>query len=93
MRRTLVALLFTLGLSACGGIEEEGGLQNEQSPAEVQASTYYENCRVECWYPSSGTSAIRTSTYSACESYAMSFCNAAGGGNGGFWYNGQAYAW
>ncbi len=96
MRRTIVALLFTLGLSACGGmVEEEGDLQNEQSPAQVQPLNYYDNCKVECWYGANAgaSTVIRTNTLQACETYAMSFCDAANGGTGGFWYNGQAYAW
>ena len=95
MRGAIIAGLMAVGLLAgCGGPPEEVTPEVEQSSAQ-ELQPIGPNCRVECWDGSNAgaTSQISTSTYSQCETYAMSFCNAASGANGGFWYKSQFYAW
>jgi hypothetical protein len=95
MRVAIIAGWMAVGLSAgCGGAPEERDLPLEPSSAQAQPLGG-PSCTVECWDgPNAGaTSSIGASSYSECETYAMSFCGAAQGAAGGFWWRGQAYAW
>ena len=91
MRGSLGVVLSACLLVGCGGAEAETPIQPEQ---EAPVSSFQTTrCDVECYTgPNEGaTTRTYVSTRSQCESFAMSFCSAAYGGTGGYWWLGQFY--
>ncbi|MFP2905373.1 hypothetical protein ACLESD_10015 [Pyxidicoccus sp. 3LFB2] len=63
MRRTLVALMFTVGLSACGGVEEAP--ETEQPMSVEQAVCSPKSPGPYCWNLN-GTTCSRVGTTTCC---------------------------
>ncbi len=79
MGRTLVALLFTLGLSACGGVEEAS-----EGEAEENTHSSLGNCLVEepmCSQVEGTSCSPKTTQYCCQDGYwrAKCFCWAVNG--------------